>query len=198
MGSKKRDMLIKRGDSTFDKILAHYINPDQFPLSETNSSILLRLNEVFALRLNHFSTQQILNKFVKEKGLSQAQVYADIRNSEKLFGSVLKVDKEGSRAVWLEYTRDYLKRCIQKGDRNNEAKALKMLADYGGLANEDNPNFNPEKFENMEIHVNIDKQLQNKFLEMLSGGSADFNSLDVTDIDFEDLEKPKTNDANDQ
>ncbi|WP_289659502.1 hypothetical protein [Flavobacterium panacagri] len=187
-------MLIKRGDTTLDKILAHYINPEHFPLSETNAAILLRLNEVFALRLNHFSTQQILNKFVLEKGLSQAQVYADIRNSEKLFGSVLKADAEGSRAIWLEYTRDYLKRCKQKGDRNNEVKALKLLADYGGLANEENPNFNPEKYENMELHINVDKRVQNKLLEMLSGGSVDLNNLDVTDIDFEDVTNTETND----
>ncbi len=194
MASKKREMLIKRGDTTLDKILAHYINPEHFPLSETNAAILLRLNEVFALRLNHFSTQQILNKFVLEKGLSQAQVYADIRNSEKLFGSVLKADAEGSRAIWLEYTRDYLKRCKQKGDRNNEVKALKLLADYGGLANEENPNFNPEKYENMELHINVDKRVQNKLLEMLSGGSVDLNNLDVTDIDFEDVTNTETND----
>lgn len=194
MGSKKRDMLIKRGDSTFDKILAYYINPEHFPLSEANAEILLRLNEVFALRLNHFSTQQILNKFVKEKGLSQAQVYLDIRNSEKLFGNVMKADTEGSRVVWLEYCRDFLKRCIQKGDRSNEAKAIKMLAEYGGLAKEENQNFNPEKFENMEIHVNVDKQVQAKLIEMLSGGSADFNSLNVTDIDFEELKSDESDD----
>lgn len=194
MGSKKREMLIKRGDSTLDKIMAYYINPEHFPLSEANADILLRLNEVFALRLNHFSTQQILNKFVKEKGLSQAQVYIDIRNSEKLFGNVMKADAEGSRVIWLEYCRDFLKRCIQKGDRSNEAKAIKMLAEYGGLANEENPNFNPEKFENMEIHVNVDKQVQSKLLEMLSGGSVDLNNLNVTDIDFEELKTEENDD----
>lgn len=194
MGIKKREMLIKRGDTTFDKILAHYINPEHFPLSETNTDLLNRYNEVFALRLNHFSSQQIITKW-KAKGLSQAQAYLDIRNSEKLFGSVLKADAEGSRAIWLEYTRDYLKRCKQKGDLANEGKALKMLADYGGLANEDNPNYNPEKFENMEIHVNVDKQVQAKLLEMLSGGSVDLNNLNVTDIDFEEL---KTDEEDDQ
>ena len=187
MGTKKRNMLVKRGDSTFDKILAHYIDPGNFPLSDTNTDILNRLNEVFALRLNHFSSQQIVNKWVNEKGISQAQAYIDIRNSEKLFGNVLKADVEGSRVVWLEYTRDFLKRCKQKGDKNNEAKALKMMADYGGFANEDNPEFNAEKFENMEIHVNVDKQVQAKLLEMLSGGSVDLNNLNVTDIDFEEL-----------
>lgn len=194
MGIKKREMLIKRGDTTFDKILAHYINPEHFPLSETNTDLLNRYNEVFALRLNHFSSQQIITKW-KAKGLSQAQAYLDIRNSEKLFGSLLKADAEGSRAIWLEYTRDYLKRCKQKGDLANEGKALKMLADYGGLANEDNPNYNPEKFENMEIHVNVDKQVQAKLLEMLSGGSVDLNNLNVTDIDFEEL---KTDEDDDQ
>jgi hypothetical protein len=187
MGTKKRNMLIKRGDSTFDKILAHYIDPEHFPLSETNTDILNRLNEVFALRLNHFSSQQIVNKWVNEKGISQAQAYIDIRNSEKLFGNVLKADKEGSRVILLEHTRDFLKRCKQKGDRNNEGKALKLLGDLGGLANEDNADFNPEKFENMEIHVNVNKEVQNRLLEMLSGGSVDLNSLNVTDIEFEEL-----------
>lgn len=187
MGTKKRNMLIKRGDSTFDKILAHYIDPEHFPLSDTNTDILNRLNEVFALRLNHFSSQQIVNKWVNEKGISQAQAYIDIRNSEKLFGNVLKADVEGSRVVWMEHTRDYLKRCIQKGDRNNTGKALKLLAEYGGFSNEDNAEFNPEKFQNMEIHVNVDKQVQAKLLEMLAGGSVDLNNLNVTDIDFEEL-----------
>jgi hypothetical protein len=187
MASKKRNMLIKRGDSTFDKILAHYINPEHFPLSETNTDILNRLNEVFALRLNHFSSQQIVNKWVKEKGISQAQAYLDIRNSEKLFGNVMKADVEGSRALFLEYVRDSLKRCIQKGDRSNEQKALKLLGEFGGLKNEDNPEFNPEKFENMEIHVNVNKDVQARLLEMLSTGSVDLNNLNVTDIDFEEI-----------
>jgi hypothetical protein len=194
MGTKKRNMLIKRGDSTFDKILAHYINPEHFPLSETNTDILNRLNEVFALRLNHFSPRQIVNKWEKEKGISPAQAYLDIRNSEKLFGNILKADKEGSRAIWLEHVRDSLKRCIQKGDRSNELKALKLLAEYGALANEDNPDFNPEKFENMEIHVNVNKDVQARLLEMLSGGSVDLNSLNVTDIDFEELKVDEDDD----
>lgn len=194
MGSKKRNMLIKRGDTTFDKILAHYINPELFPLSETNTDMLNRWNEVFALKLNHFSSQQIVNKWVKEKELSQAQAYLDIKNSEKLFGNVLKADTEGSRAIWLEYTRDSLKRCIQKGDRSNELKALKLLAEYGGFANEDNPEFNPEKFENMEIHVNVNKEVQQRLLEMLSGGSVDLNHLNVTDIEFEELKPDEEDD----
>jgi hypothetical protein len=194
MASKKRNMLIKRGDSTFDKILAHYINPEHFPLSETNTDILNRLNEVFALRLNHFSSQQIVNKWVKEKGISQAQAYLDIRNSEKLFGNVLKADTEGSRTIWLEHVRDSLKRCIQKGDRGNELKALKLLAEYGGFANEDNPEFNAEKFKNMEIHVNVNKDVQARLMEMLATGSADFNSLDVTDIEHEELNPDEEDD----
>ncbi|MDI6033016.1 hypothetical protein QLS91_08010 [Flavobacterium sp. LB2P84] len=187
-------MLIKRGDSTFDKILAHYIDPEHFPLSDTNTDILNRLNEVFALRLNHFSPRQIVTKWEKEKGISQAQAYNDIRNSEKLFGNILKADVEGSRVIWMENTRDFLKRCVQKGDRSNESKALKMLAEYGELANKDNPEFNPEKFENMEIHVNVNKEVQNRLLEMLSGGSVDLNNLNVTDIEFEELKPDEEDD----
>jgi ABC-type phosphate transport system auxiliary subunit len=188
MGTKKRQMLIKRGDTTFDKILAHYINPDLMPLSETNQEILNRLNEVFALRLNHFSSQQIVNKWVEEKGICKAQAYLDIRNSEKLFGNVLKSDAEGARAIWLEHTRDLLKRCIQKGDRNNETKVLKMLAEYGGFAGEDNLEFNPEKLENREIKIVLPKLTQDLINKFLENGVVDFNGLDVTQIDYEDVE----------
>lgn len=194
MGTKKRSMLIKRGDSTFDKILAHYINPEYFPLSDTNTAILNRYNEVFALRLAHFSSQQIVNKLVKEKGISQAQAYLDIRNSGRLFGNVMKADLEGSRALLIEHLFDFLKRCKQKGDRTNESKAYKLLGEYGGLAKEENPEFNPEKFENMEIHVNVNKEVQSRLLQMLSGGSVDLNHLNVTDIDFQELKAEQDDD----
>jgi len=32
MASDKRSMMVKVGDSTFDKIQAFYVNPDSFPL----------------------------------------------------------------------------------------------------------------------------------------------------------------------
>jgi hypothetical protein len=188
MASKKRNMLIKVGDSTYDKILAHYINPEHYTLSPTNTEILNRYNEVFTLRLAHFSSQQIVNKLVKDRGISQAQAYLDIRNSGRLFGNVMKADTEGSRALWIEYLMDFLKRCKQKGDRNNESKALKLLAEYGGLAHEDNPEFNPEKLENKEIRIMLPKQMLDVLKDVVGKGVVDFNNLDVTDINFDELE----------
>ena len=86
----------------------------------------------------------------------------------------------------VEWTKDYLKRSRQSGDKKSEGKALDLLAKYGGLADE-LMEFNPEKLENKEIKIVMDPKLQKMLFEMVSKGVADFNSLNVTDVSFEDV-----------
>jgi len=188
MGDKKRKMLVKRNDNTFDKIKAHYINPEEYPLTETNQAILNRWNEVLVLRLERFTKTEIATKWKEEKDLSPAQAYIDIKNSELFFGDVLKANKEGAKAIWLEYAIDFLKRCVKKKDRANEAKALKMIAEYGDFKEEDNPDFNPEKLENVKIEFAIPKQYLKYLKTAQSSGVDDFNLTEPLDVDYEEIE----------
>lgn len=180
-------MLIKLGDSQFDKILAHHKNPDAFPLTEVEKRQKDRWSEAFKLLLNHFSKREIVDLWVKEKGLSEAQAYADIKNAQSLYGNVLKADKEADRAIWIAWVQDYLKRCKQKGDRKNEGKALDLLAKYAGFANEDNPLFNPKKLENVEIQFVLDKEYLDLLKKIMAGGVANFNLDEPLDVEFEEI-----------
>jgi len=189
MAKDKRPMLIKRGDTTFEKIKAYFINPDLYPLSDKTRDIYERYNEIFKLRVSYWSTQQIVNKLVEEKGICLAQAYLDVRNSENLFGNVLKADAEGSRALWIEWTRDLLKRARQNNDRKSETAALKLLAEYGGFSGEDNADFNPEKLENVEIKFAIPKELY-KYLKLPDNQGVDDSNLSAPiDIEFEEIEE---------
>jgi chloramphenicol O-acetyltransferase len=186
--TKKRPMLVAIGDSTFEKIQAFYINPESYPLSEKHEQIRQRWVFVVALLLKTYSKIKIANTLVQDFGISQAQAFVDIRNAENMFGSIFKTEQEAFKAIWLEWTKDFLKRAKQSKDLNAEAKALKLLAEYGDLG-DDNPEFNPEKLLNKEIRIVLPKAMHQKLLETISTGVVDFNNLDVTDINHEEVEE---------
>lgn len=186
MKKEKRPMLVKRGDSTFDRVVAHHRNPEDFPLTAKEQEQLDRWNEVFVLLLNHWTPFEVVEK-LKRQGISRSQAYLDIKNAKSLFGDVLKAEKEADRALWIQWVKEYLKRSKQNGDSKAEGKALELLAKYAGWSHEEDANFNPEKLENVEIRFDLPK----KYLKILEGmgdkGVDDFNSLDVTDVEYEDI-----------
>lgn len=184
--AKKRPMLIKTGDSTFDKIQAFYIDPEHYPLSDTHENIRLRWALVVNLQLKSYSKIKIANVLERDYGISQAQAYLDIRNAGNMFANVFQTDEKVFKAMWIEWATDYLKRSKQSRDLKSEGKALDLLGKYGDLDTE-SLEFNPEKFENKEIHINMNKDLQRKLVEMLGKGVVDFNSLDVTDVDHQEI-----------
>ena len=185
--SKKREMIIKRGDSTFDKILAHHRNPEAFELSAKEEEILARWRKTFHYQFNHYSKVEIVAKLEKEFGLSTAQAYADVRNAEALFGSVMESNKEFERALYIAGIKDFIKRCVQKGDRTNEAKARLLLGKYGDFSAENDPQFNPEKLENPDLKLVLDERFRELINQMTTGGLQDFNKLNIVDVQYEEL-----------
>lgn len=174
---------IQKGDTTLDKIMAHHIDPVRFPLSDKLETIRKRWAEVLTLRFNYYSPQQIVNKLMEDSGVSLAQAYLDLKNSEILYGNVMQSDKKGKQAILYEYAHKYYQRSIQAKDLKAQAKGLELMAKFGGLDEVELADFNPDKFENKEIHIHMDKNLQRKLSEMIGGGVVDFNPLDVTDIE---------------
>lgn len=189
----KRPMQIKMGDSTFDKIQAYYIDPERFPLSETLEEIRQRWIRVVAMQLKVYPKFKIVNMLVKDYGISESQAYIDIRNAENIFGNVIKTDNEAFKSMWIEWTKDYLKRSRQKNDRKSEGKALDLLAKYGGL-DSDSLEFNPEKLLVKEIQMVLPKEIQELFLAFVGKGVVDLNAFDATEVDFEEVDDKESED----
>lgn len=190
MAKTKRKMLIKRGDSTFDKIQAFYVDPEHYPLSEKLEEIRKRWIYVMSLQLRAYPKFKIANMLEKDFGLSQPQAYIDIRNAENVFGNITKTESEAFKVMWVEWTKDLLKRAIQKKDLKAEAKALDMLAKYSDL-NQDPAEFNPEKLENVEISFKIPKAYLPFLKQHQNQGVDDFNLTEPLDIDYEDITDEK-------
>lgn len=186
MAKNKRPMMLKVGDSTFDKIQAYYIDPELYPLSETNENIRQRWVMVVNLMLKTYSKFKIANMLVSDFGICHSQAYNDIRNAENMFGKIEQSENEAYKAMWLEWTKDFLKRSRQNKDRKAEGKALDLLAKYGNLDAEQ-LEFNPEKLLNKKIEIVLPKNTMEALKKIVSGGVVDFNSLNATDIEFEDV-----------
>lgn len=190
MAGNKRPMLKKIGDTTFDKIQAFYVSPDKYELSEANEKIRKRWIMVVSLMLKGFPKFKIANMLEKDFDMSQAQAYIDIRNAENIFGDIYKTSKDVEKLMWKEWVLDFKKRARRQGDLKAEAKALDLYAKYGDFE-QDDLIFNPEKLEKSEIQIKLPKKLEKFLQNYISSGVADFNSLNVTDIDFEDLTNDK-------
>jgi hypothetical protein len=191
--AKKLPFRIQKGDNTLDKIMAHHIDPIRFPLSDKLELIRKRWAEVLTLRFNYYSPQQIVNKLMEDQGISMAQAYLDIKNSEIIYGNVMQADKKGTKAILYEYAHKFYQRAMKAEDLKAQAKALELMAEFGGIRDIEQADYNPEKFENKEITINLSKNLQGKLMDMIGAGVVNFNSLDVTEVDFEEI-KPEEDD----
>lgn len=182
----------KRGDSSLDKIRAYYADPKKYELSPTLEAVRERLQHVMQLRLNYWSKQKIVTYLKDHYDIEQAQAYADIRNSELLYGEINETSRKAKQAILYDFSFQFLQRARERGDLKAEAKALELLSKFGGLDEEDNLEFNPEKFEAVTPKLSISNKAMAKFMEMAMKGVVNLNDFNATDIDFEDV----TNDDN--
>lgn len=182
----------KRGDTSLDKIRAYYADPVKYPLSPTLEAVRERLQYVMQLRLNYWNKQKIVT-FLKEKfDVEQAQAYADIRNSELLYGEINETSRKAKQALLYEFSFQALQRARERGDGKTETKAIELMSKFGGLDQEENLEFNPEKFEAVTPKLSVNNKAMAKFMEMIVKGVVDLNDFNATDVDFEEVNNEET------
>lgn len=184
---------IQKGDTSLEKIMAHHIDPIRFPLSPKLEAIRKRWAEVLTLSFNYYSPQQIVNKLMEDHDISLAQAYLDVKNAQCLYGNVMESDKKGKQAILYEYAHKYYQRSIQAKDLKAQAKALELMAKFGGLDEVDLSDFNPEKLENVEIKFAIPKQVYQYLKLSNDQGVDDSNFSKPIDIEFEELNEVDDN-----
>ena len=183
----------KRGDTSLDKIRAYYADPVKYELSETLEAVRKRLQHVMQLRLNYWSKQKIVTYLKDHYNIEQAQAYIDIRNSELLYGEINETSRKAKQSILYEFSFQFLQRARERADLKAEAKALELLSKFGGLDEEDNLEFNPEKFEAVTPKISVNKKAYELFMKLASNGVVDLNDFNATDIDFEEVNDAQEN-----
>ena len=179
--------IIKTGDSSFDKIYAYYRDATKYPLTENQTKLKDRWLAAFTLRQNFHSKEQAANVLMEKYDISRAQAYRDLKNAERLFGNVMKADRDGSLAILLEYSHKFLLMAVKAKDLKAIGKALELMGKYAEVDKEGAINFNPEKLENKPVKMSIGKEVSNAIVSHLLKGALDFNNLTI-DADFEQVE----------
>lgn len=175
---------IKTGDSTFDKIYAHFIDENAVSLTETQIEIRERWLAIWTLRLKFHSTEQAIQVHMEKYNIERAQTFRDLKNAEKLFGNILKTSNEGKRALWAEYCHKFLQQAVQAQDLKSQGKALELLGKAWEVDNIDNQIINPEKLTNPQIKLKISKQTEELIAKAMSNPVLDFNKLPIDDAEI--------------
>lgn len=187
--------ILKRRDTTFDRIFAHYIDPEKNKISEKEEEIRKRWSAAFSLLLNYHSPEQAVPVLENEFKISKAQAYRDIRNAMNLFGDVHRSDKEGKRYILYEYSMKLLQMAIKKGDLEAWGRSIDRLMKLARLESDDQEMVNPDKIQSHEYKLVLPKELRDQLQMMISQGYLDLSEAHTMDIPFEEVPESEKEDS---
>lgn len=107
-------------------------------LKEEELAMLAKYRKAHGLLCLGFSRNQVLATLEKEYDLSQPQLYAIVRESISLYGSIEEVDKKGQRVIAVENYKLLANLARKNGDIGNAIRATELSDKLQGL-------FEPEK-----------------------------------------------------
>lgn len=183
--TKRRMMLLNTADSSFDKIWAYYKNPKRFQLTDNQEATKERWLAAWTSLLQKNTKTQTVEILQEAYGISRAQGFRDIRNAERLYGQVMRADREGQMALMYEFALEAFKKCMDKGDMKEARGFFTEMREC--LGKEDPIHFNPEKLENVPIKMSVPKEVISAIIKTLGSGVVDFNTLTVEDVEHEEI-----------
>ena len=155
-----------------DKYRVHLVDGGELKPDELE--MLAKYRKAHALLCLGFGRNQVLATLEKEFDLSQPQLYAIVRESIKLYGSIEEVDKKGERTISHENYKLLANLARKNGDIGNAIRAQENADKLLGLFENDKTVLDPKAF---LIPVPMD----------FSTDPAVLREQETQDIDFEDV-----------
>lgn len=166
---------LKKPDK-LDKYRAHLI--DGADLKDEEREMLAKYRKAHGLLCLGFGRNQVIATLEKEYELSLPQLYAIVRESISLYGSIEEVDKKGERTISHENYKLLANLARKNGDIGNAIRAQENADKLLGLFEADKTVLDPKAF---LIPVPMD----------FSTDPAVLREQETEDIDFEDVSQPQ-------
>ena len=163
-----------------DKYRLHLV--DGVDLKPDELEMLAKYRKAHSLLCLGFGRNQVLATLEKELELGQAQLYAIVRESVLLYGSIEEVDKKGQRVISHENYKLLANLARKAGDIGNAIRAQENADKLLGLFESEKTVLDPKAF---LIPVPMD----------FSTDPAVLREQETQDIDFEDVTVGEDNDA---
>jgi hypothetical protein len=155
-----------------DKYRTHLL--DGAELKEEELEMLAKYRKAHGLLCLGFARNQVLATLEKEYELSQPHLYAIVRDSIALYGSIEEVDKKGQRVISHENYKLMANIARKNGDIGNAIRAQENADKLLGLFESDKTVIDPKAF---LIPVPMD----------FSTDPAVLREQETQDVDFEDV-----------
>ena len=187
--------LLRSQDNTFQKLRAHYLNPESHPISETEQDQLDRAVFMFSHRIKHkYSKQDVLELVQRKFNISERTAYRDYKLMEALFNDPEKIDMQIEKLFIRESFYDLYKKLYKQG---RYEKAGRMLEKYEATFPKDDNRLDPEKFMKHVYNISMPREWNKPMKSQIDkNGVFDFNNLDVEDIPFETVDKIPSDEEN--
>ena len=167
--------LINNGDTSLDKVWAHYKNPKKHKLTTKQQLVNERWLAGWTALTKYKNKTKVAKILQKAYPISRAQAFRDIRNAEKLYGNVLKADLDGQRALLYQFALEGFKKAMSKNDMKSAKGFHDAMREC--LPKEDAVNFNPEKLEYKVIKISAPKVVIDRLILNGKSGVADYNKV---------------------
>ena len=165
-----------RKPDKLDKYRLHLV--DGADLKEDELAMLAKYRKAHGLLCLGFSRNQVLATLEKEYELSQPQLYAIVRESITLYGSIEEVDKKGQRVIAVENYKLLANLARKNGDIGNAIRATELSDKLQGLFEAEKTLLDPKAF---LIPVPMD----------FSTDPAVLREQETEDTDYEDVTEPE-------
>ena len=146
-------------------------------LKDEELEMLAKYRKAHGLLCLGFSRNQVIATLEKEFELSQPQLYAIVRESVLLYGSIEEVDKKGQRVIAIENYKLLANLARKNGDINAAIRATELGDKLLGLFEPEKTLLDPKAF---LIPVPMDFSTDVRVLR----------EQETQDIDFEDVSGP--------
>jgi len=181
--------------SNFDAIQEHLNGErDEYMLTEKQVEYFRQLRSAYAMLLDLHPKAKIAKRLMANFDISQQVAYKVIRETETLFGSIQKVNKEFLRVQAIEMAKKAYRRA-QKLDKPKEmiAATIAFVKAAGLDVNDpDLPDF--EKLQPNLVVTVLPEGMEQDIRRMLQSGAVNLNKAPIISesIDYEEV---KENDA---
>lgn len=186
--------MLKAEGTHEEQMLASFEDPDL--LDEQHKAILTRLRAAWSMMLNNRLQSEIVPILAQDFGISERQAWRDIARAQKLFGNIIKADKEAVRVLHYNLAQKVFNLAHGKGDFKTMLNAVQVMnelmgvnVDEGGL--QDSESLSPSKFviqinnNQQTLNINLDKlqQLSDNEKKQLSEAATQDLDPEVSEIE---------------
>lgn len=180
-----------RDKPTDEQVILEYYSGERLEASMTEhqQEKLRRIRLCVSMLLDAQPHFMIIGKMMKVCDISQGTAYRDLNLTRRLFGKILKSEKEMWRAMAVEMALSDRQAAIKVGDLKARNAATKNFITASGIENEDPdlPDF--KKLQPSIIITLLPPGMDSKIDTLLQGGAINLNEFPATiDTEYEEVD----------